>query len=251
VKTVLEYVKSALRSIGSDSVNSISDTPEAQDCANMLKDVYMDLMTTRDWPHLKEVYQLVASGDADKPTVMSLERPVQKIYYDTLYYDKQAAGATAPDWDRVKFLEFKDFLDRQMRLSSQSDESNVQAVSTGELTYFVYNDRAPEYYTSINDETLLFDAFDSAVDSTLQNSKSQVVVYKEPEFSVQDSHIPDIPRKNESYLLAEFKSVVAVEIAQEANPKQEQISREHRAWSSREKFRIGGGIKHAANFGRK
>jgi len=250
MKTVLEYVQSALRSIGSDSVNSISDTPEALDCAYMLKDVYMDLMTTRDWPHLKEVTQLVASGDSTKPTVMSLGVAVQKIYYHTMYYDKQASGDTAPDWKVVKFLEFDDFLDRQMRLSSQS-ESNVQAVTTGELTYYVHNDRAPEYYTSINDESILFDAFDNTVDSTLQNGKSQVVVHKEPSFEVQDSFVPDIPRKNESYLLAELKSVVAVEIAQEANPKQEQVSREHRAWSSREKFRVRGGIRHAANFGRK
>lgn len=246
--TVLDMVQSALRSIGSDTVNSIDDTQESYDAAFMLKEVYFNLIHERYWPHLRERVQPEASGDADKPTVMRIPVPVQQIHEDTLYYDKRQALSDAPDYQRVHYLYPDEFFARQMQLSN---DQNAQAVVQNDV-YYVYNDRAPEYFTSVDDEYLLFDAFDSDVDSTLQQSKCFVTVYKEPVFTLSDTFTPDLPSKNFPQLLAEFKSVVALELAQEANPKQEQIARRQRAWSSIEKYRSRqGGIRNATDFGRK
>lgn len=250
--TVLDMVQSALRSIGSDTVNSISDTPEAQDCAYILREVYFNMIGTRDWPHLRQVIRPTASGSGARPTVMLIEDEVQKIYTDTMYYDKREQLGDDPDIQLVDYLYPDQFLYRQASLSDNVSDSNIQAVTVDDLTYYIYNDRAPRYYTSINDERLLFDSFDNTVDSTLQSSKAMLTVYTAPSFDLVDTFIPDLPAKNFPELLAEFKSTVFIEIAQEANPKQEQTARRHRSWAGIEKHRARKeGFRHASHYGRK
>lgn len=252
--TLLDIVQAALRSIGSDQVNSISDTPEATDVAFMVRDVFFDIMHSRYWPHLRKVINPTASGDVTLPTVMTIEDNVQRIYEDTLYYNKIQSGETDPRFELVHYLTLEEFLRHTMQRSSSASETYVQEVSApSALKYYVYNDRAPMYFTSIDDETLLFDAFDSDVDSTLQSVKTQLAIYEEPTFTLLDSWEADLPNKIFPYFLSEVKSVVSLEIAQEANPKQEQVSREHRNWFAREKHRTTKGIKYAdrTHFGRK
>lgn len=252
--TLLDIVQSALRSIGSDQVNSISDTPEATDVAYMVRDVFFDIIHSRYWPHLTKVVNPTASGNTALPTVMTIQDNVQRIYEDTLYYNKITASETDPRFELVHYLTLEEFLRHTMQRSSSASETYVQEVSTSSsLKYYVYNDRAPMYFTSIDDETLLFDAFDSGVDSTLQSVKTQVAIYEEPTFTLLNSWEADLPNKIFPYFLSEVKSVVSLEIAQEANPKQEQVSRDHRDWFAREKHRTTKGIKYAdrTHFGRK
>jgi hypothetical protein len=253
--TLLEIVQAALRSIGSDNVNAIGDTPESADVAYMVRDVFYELLHGRYWPHLKKVIRPSASGDSSKPCEMQIEDNVQRIFEDTFYYDKRETVSANPDYQLVHWVSNEEFLRLVMPRSGSVSDSNLQSMSTTNgWNIYIYNDRAPKYYTSIDDEILLFDAFDSGVDTTLQQSKAQVMVYEEPTFSYTDGWTPDLPDKVFPLLLAEVKSVVALEIAQEANAKQEQISRRQDNWMAREKYRSRDNkIRYAdgAHYGRK
>ena len=250
--TVLEMTQAVLNSMGSDEVNSISDTPEATDVATTIRDVYFNIIHSKDWPHLRELIRPTSGGNPARPTHMTIEDNIQKLLNETMYYDYRDTVAGDPEWTLVKYLEIDDFLKHTMRRGDALSDTNVQSVTDPSgFVFYVYNDRAPKYFTSVDDETLIFDAFNSAVDSTLQTSKMQVVAYKEPVFTLSDSFVPDLPSKVFPYLLAEVKSVCSIEIAQVANAKQEQTSRAYKGWMALEKWRTRGGIRNLNNFGRK
>lgn len=249
---VLDIVQATLTSMGSDEVNTIDATPEAYDVAHIVRDCYFNIINSKDWPHLREVISPTPFADPARPTHMKIEDDIQKIINDTMYYDMRVEVTDDPDWARVQYLELDVFLQNTMSRGTNLSNGNVQTViDPSGFRFYVYNDRAPSYYTSADDETLIFDAYNKEVDVTLQNDKVQVMAYKEPVFTLTDTFVPDLPSKVFPYLLAEVKSVASLEIAQTANAKQEQTSRAYKGWMALEKWRTRGGIRNLNNFGRK
>lgn len=245
--TVLEMVQDILSDMNSDEVNSINDTVEAQQVAQIINTTYFEIISSRDWPHLKSLFQITATTTAT-PTHMKLPDNVQKIH--EVNYDKRIDTDTTAKFSPVIYLEPTDFLSVSMGRNDDSDA--VDSITDfGGGTILIVNDTAPRYYTSFDDEYIVFDSYDNKVDTILQTSKINVLGYREPTFTISDTFVPDLPSKNFSYLLAEAKSTSFLTLTQEANQKAEQQSRRQRVWSATEKFRINRGINFdKANYGR-
>lgn len=246
--TVLEMTQDILNDMVSDEVNSINDTLESLAIAQVLKTTYFDVIDQRDqWDHLGQLGRLNASGDADLPTHMTLADKVQKIKW--IKYNTGDSGEKDV-MSEIVYMEPKEFMD--WTADRDSTDSTIKKVQDPESSAYILirNDIWPTRYTTFDDETLIFDAWKLADDSTLTQAKSQWFGYKEPTFSILDDYTPDLPAKLFSYYLAEAKSVCFNSIKQAPNAKEEQRSRRARWQMSREKRRAeGGGIKYP-NYGR-
>lgn len=86
-KTLLEMVQSILTSMDSDTVNSIDDTDESMQVASFLRDSYYEIASGLDLPNTFGLFQLDASGDATKPTVMYLPAGWNSVQW--VKYNKQ------------------------------------------------------------------------------------------------------------------------------------------------------------------
>lgn len=224
--TVLEITQSALRNMGSDPIESIDDTEEATEVANIAKEVYEIMAVKQDWPHLRTVVNLTSPSDSSKPTHLQLDDTHQEIDPETIYYDKREDSGDDPLYERVRWCDPDQFLRLVLPRGRNLSDSNVEEV-TDPVKFYVYNDRAPTYCTSFDDETIIFDSYDSDVDTNfLDGSKSTVVAYKESTFTVSDGHTPDIPSKNFPQYLAEVKAATMAAIGQEIDRKQEVVARE-------------------------
>ena len=238
--TLLEVVQKILSSLNSDEVNSINDTTEALQVADIVETVYYEILSDRDWPHLRSTFKLDSSGDTAMPTHMRMPDTVQKL--TLIKYDIRQDVADPVEYRDLIRLDPEDFLDFIM--SRDASDTTVQTVTDfGGVDLLIRNDTSPTYWTSFDDEWLVFDSFDSNVDTTLQSSKTQCVGYIEPSWTRDDSFQIDLPGKNMQYLLAEAKSVAWTDINEQPNQKAEQQSRRQRIWSARTKWRENGGIK--------
>jgi len=245
--TVLDIVQDILNDLDSDDVNSINDTEEALQIAQIVKTTYEEIISDRQWPHLKTLVQLTASGTSDRPTHMSIGDAVQEVLW--IQYDKRKLGETKRKFSEITYQEPDEFLASLNGRSS--DESNIDIITDiSGIELLIKTDAAPLYYTSFDDENLVFDSYDSDVDTTLQTSKTQAYIYKEPTFTIEDTFIPDLPSKNFPYLLAESKSVAFNALRQAPNAKEEQRSRRQRTWSARDKWRTNGALQ-VPDYGRK
>jgi hypothetical protein len=203
--TLLEATQLILSSMGSDEVDSISDTIESADIALLLKSVFYDCATELGLPQQETLVELNASGSSTRPVLMTVPTNVQKIMW--LKYDKKSATDTRADFQQVNFLEFDDFL----RLTSTNIDDTVDAAemtftANGESHQIVYRtDNHPTWFTAVEDNTLLFDSIDLTVDTTLQKSKTMCWARTYPAWTHSDNFYPPLEPAQFSYFINKAK----------------------------------------------
>lgn len=244
---MLEIVQEILNDMDSDEVNSISDTLEASQAAEIVKSTYFAMLSNRNWPHTNKPIKMVASAQADRPTHMSLPEGVKELV--SLNYNKVKNGETRKRYGKVTYLDTDAFLRRQNQYNSDKDNIDIIMDETG-VELLIRNDKAPEYFTSFDDTVLVFDSYDSSVDSTLQNSKIQASAYIFPAWNHVDDFIPDLPAEAFSAFIEEAKAKCSFKLRQVVDQKAEMEARKQQTWLSRKARRIAGGIKYP-DYGRK
>lgn len=239
--TLLEIVQDILNDMDGDEVNSIDDTFESQQIAQIVKSTYFAMISNRNWPHTRQAIQISPSGDGSLPTHMNVQQEIKELCF--INYNKIKNGETRKVYEAVRWLEPDDFL-RTIN-SRNNDEPNIDVIAdpTG-VELLIRNDLAPTYFTSFDDSTLVFDSYDNTVDSTLQESKIQSQAYVVPSWSQVDDFIPDLPMEAFTALLEESKSRAMLKLKQVQDIKAEQEATRQQRWLSRKAWRVNGGIKY-------
>lgn len=224
--TVKEMALDILNDMDSDAVDSINDTSEALQVAQILKTTYYEIIDGVDyWPHLNTLVQLTGLADVTKPTFLLLPETLQHMRW--FKYNKRKSTDTKDKYAEVKYKSPDDFVTyTNNRVSSDSTVDVTSDFSSTSL--LLRNDHAPTYWTSFDDTYIVCDSYDSAVDSTLQTSKTQASGPRTPTFTISDTFTPDLPENVFSYYLSEAKSVCFNALKQSANPKEEQRSKRQR-----------------------
>lgn len=244
--TLLALVQDILNDTNSDPVNSINDTPEALQVAQIIKTTYNNLISNRNWPQEKRTFSLDNVSDTARPTYLQLPEDVKELI--GISYDQRRDVADKTQLLPINYLSPEEFLHRSNSLNE--GETYIDLVTDfGGAVFKIYNDRPPTWWTSFDDEYIIFDSYDSDIESTVQNSNSQAMGYIEKAFTLSDSFVPDLPTEAFASLLAEAKAQAFYVLRQEINPRAEQEARKQRTWLSRNAWTAKGGIK-TANFGR-
>lgn len=233
--TLLELTQAVLSSMDSDEINSINDSVESQQVVEVIKTVYDDIISRGDIQRNKTLFNLEASADVSKPILMTKPEAIERIEW--IKYDCQDSEDTTPVWNTLTYLPQIDFIE-YMHTYNQ-DEDNIETfthTSDGFTTTFVYRtDTAPKYYTTFNDNTVFFDAYDVGVDSTLQSSKTLCYGIKTSDFERSDTYVPELQPQQFALLLNEAKSLAWSELKQTEHGKAEQMAR--RNWRHLQKSR--------------
>jgi len=232
--TLLEMVQNILSDMNSDEVNSISDTTEALQVASVIRDTYYELASNRVWPTNKQLITLTALANTTRRTHVRIPDNVAEV--KDIRYNCKKSTDTGDKWKEITYLAPDDFLD--LCLARDISKDNVEySTDISGRTLYILNDAAPTYWTTFDDEYIIFDSYDSDVDSTIQQSKIIAQGDLTPEFRMEDNYVPDLPTKAFPFFLSEAKSVSFNTIKQAPNAKEEQRSRRQRIWLAREKWR--------------
>lgn len=229
-KTLLEIVKDLLSATDSQDVNSLSDTEEATQFARVVEETFYDIIAPRLIPEHNSLIKLTPLSDTDFPTHFVLEDNQAKI--SDVWYDVSSDGSY--EYKRIFYEEPLDFLARVDRRGSAYQ--NVEDKSAG-TNLRIYNDRQPSYFTSFDDKHFIFDAFDSSVENTLQQSKTRALGTTHPDFTISDDFTPDIDAVMFPYLVQEAKSRVFAMYKGSINPKVEQAARRQKVHVQNDKYR--------------
>ena len=227
--TLLEIVQDILNDADSDQVNSINDTVESLQVAQIVKTSYFEMIANRNWPHLRRTVRLVL--DTTRPTHLRLPEGTKELLLFN-YNKRKEDDLTRDRYQSVQYQEPEVFLDRSNRRNST--ESNVgTAEDFGGVNFHYRNDIPASYYTSFDDDYVVLDAYDGDIETTLHADQTQCVIYFDP-----------------VWVLEEAKSTAFVVLKQEANVKSEQKARRQQRWLSRKARKISGGVKYP-DYGRK
>lgn len=245
--SLLEMVQDIHNDLDLDFVNSIDDTVEAAQVAQIIKTTYFAMMSNRNWPHLRKLTSLTPSNNSARPTHMSVQDDVKELEF--VNYNCVKSGDNRLRYQPMKWLEPEAFLRKSNALNTNNANTSIVIDPTG-IELQILSNKNPEFYTSFDDKTIVFDSYDSDVDSTLQESKIQAMAYVMPTWSATDSFIPDLPEEAFISLLEEAKSKASLKLKQASDQKAEQESLRQRNWLSRKAWKVHGGIKYP-NYGRR
>lgn len=233
----------------SDEVNSIGDTVEAEQVVDIIEDVYYNLIENSIIPEHKELFTLTALGDTDHPNYFKI--PTNVLEFDWIKYDVRDSGVTQKEFKTIKYMSPEEFVNRSLSLNS--DNSDIDTVTDfGGVPLLIENDKDPSYYTSFDDEYIVFNSYNSAVDSTVQASKSMAYGTILPTFTRTDSFTPDLDANLFPLFISEAKSMCFTLLKQAAAPKVEQQARRQRTALQNNLHRNKIKNKHyGPNYGRK
>ena len=242
--TLLEMTQRILSATGGDEVNSIGDTVEASDVAAIIKETYERIITASNLRESRRLFNLDATSSST-PTLMTRPNSVDSIEF--LRYNKRLVTDTVDVWGDVLWMDPRDFL--LMIQNYDHTASNVASfthtLNGFDTTIYYQNDKAPDWWTSFDDNYVVFDSLDTGIDTNLQQSKTSCWGYINTTFSLTDSYIPPLDHDQFDLLLQEAKSVAFVELKQVSNSKADKAAREGWVRSQKERDDI------TVNYGRR
>lgn len=255
--TNLDYVQNILSSLGSDEVNSVSDTTESLQVLTVLKTAYFNMVGRLHLPEHGQLIQLDASTDETMPVLMYIPAEVTHLQW-LKYFNNTPVGTdddsgfqhdlnvditsdgnstvAPPGYNYINILPIREFID--MTNSFNPSNSNVLSFTftdsnngfPGNYTFYYKNNKSPQFCTIIGDYYVIFDGYDATTDTTLQSSKTMGYGEITPTWGDTDIFIPNIDDDQVPLLLNEAKSLAYFELKQSVHTKAEQEAK--RQWSS-------------------
>lgn len=210
--TLLEMAQTILSDMDSDEVNSISDTTESRQVAEIIRTTYYNIISRADLPEHKGMIELQGSLDPAQPTLMIRPDNVKRIDW-IKYFDEEE---DLDVYTYVTILPIEQYLDMTQAFTNTSDTSIGSLVLNG-TTYYYKNDQQPRFCTILNNSNVLFNAYNNTIDTTLQSSKTMCAGQIVPTFDLVDSFIPDMDIQQFPLLLNEAKSLAFLELKQISN----------------------------------
>lgn len=247
-----------LSSMSSDEVNSIGDTTESLQVANIIKQKFFDVINRVDLPNLDQLIQLDSGLGFESPVIMTVPEAIGEIKW-IKYFDSNAIGLNSPSgfihgintdinqtstggviippgYLNVQILPNIDFINRVNGFNpSAGNVASFQFTESDTKSYkfYYFTDRSPCYCTIIKNYWIVFDSYDNAVDNTLQSSKTMCFGRIIPVFKMQDDFIPDLAEDQFQLLFNEAKALAFYELKQQ--PHQLALAETKRGWSNVQK----------------
>lgn len=210
--TLLDVVNAFMDYTDGWRVSTIDDTTESQQVAGIAEKVYLDLRNdVFETTLTQEIIQLEALADSTKPNYLRLPDSVIHTMESKVMYNitNGASGNSTLKFQEIKYMRPQEFLDLVGQRSTLQTNTEIVTDFSG-YQMVIFNKKAPEFYTSFDDEYLIFDAYDSDVDSTLQSSKSAIVASIQGSFTQSDTYEIDFPE----WFQSTYQNAVIAEAAE-------------------------------------
>ncbi len=230
-RTVLDYTQNILSALGSDEVNSISDTTESLQVAECLKTSFFNVITRANLPDQKKPFQLDPSLSITEPVLMYIPEGIKFMEW-LKYYDAD------PESDYYKYVtilplqQFADYVNGY-NITDANVGTLTLTIDSEEYLFRYKDDVQPRYCTVLSNFYVIFDSYNAALDSTLQSTKTMSYGLASPEWRMEDDFIPQLNDQQVALLLNEAKSLAFFELKQMPHQKAEQEAK--RQWTALQK----------------
>jgi hypothetical protein len=230
--TLLEIVQNILSAMDSDEVNSIFDTTESLQVAEVVRETFYEQFNNIEIPELRTVIRLTSVSDpVDRPNYLKLPVNVKKIEWV-----KYRNARNNDNYETVKFLSPEDFFQRVLDMRSSGPNTRLVTDPSG-VSFYIQNNRTPQFYTSMDDEYLIFDAFDEEAEASMQAARSFSWGTLDQQFALEDTYIAPIDSNLFPLLLAEAKDTCFINFRQISNSKEQVKARRQRIRMQNDQYR--------------
>lgn len=245
-QTLGEITQEILSDMDGDEVNDISDTEESMQVARIVRGSYYEMVDLYDLPGKQHLFKLEATSSST-PTHMTL--PDRTTNLNQVEYDKRDDVLTEPTkYAIIDRVDPEVFLERSRMLDA--DDSDVDTVTDPSgVDLNIKNDEHPTYWTSFDNETIVFNSYKSTVDSNLQKSKTRCWGTKDVEVTLDHNATIELESSLFRELVNRARSACFIRLKQTRDPSSEAMARRLETRLQRTKWRQNG-KKDYPDFGR-
>jgi hypothetical protein len=250
---LLKMTQMILSSMDGDEITDVEETVESRQVVDIIEQTWLDVLTYLNLPEHSRPFELIGSGDPAKPTLLTLPSGVRKVEW--IKYDV-SEGNTERKTTKLTPRLVGEFFDA-MNTRDTADTTTYQFnYVVGSDTFDVRgrNDKEPTSYTVLQDQKVLFDNYNLAIENTIVGNKTECFGLVIPDLQRVNTWLPPVDQQNFSYFFNEAKSQCFVELKQVANSKADGRARRALVEMQRTK-QIGPDtrpeVQKAANFGRR
>jgi len=247
-RSLLDYVQDIMSDMGSDLVNDIGDSLEAQRVASILRRTFFDLMAEQDLPTAEELFALVPFSDPTRPTHMRIENDVRKVHW--IRYDNRAdASDTQIRYIDIDYME-PDVFFRHIWGKNSTDADILVVEDPTNIKLAIQTNANPRFWTSFDGETIVFDAIDQTISTTLEASKVVAHGTVTKGWSHTNNAVPDLPEAMTPMFLAIAEERAFEWVKQQGNRVVLDNARRYRISGRADKHRLTSGFADYPDFGR-
>jgi hypothetical protein len=247
--TLLEVVQQYLDATSGFYVDSIFDNDESQQVANVAERIYFEMV--QEFPNLLFVQKdvtLDAVSDVTKPNFLLIPEAVQNIKDSELYYNISETGDL--QYKPLKYCSPLEFMSITAQYSSK--DTSVDVITGFDNQKLpVINDEWPSYFTSFDGKYIVTNAYNNEYDTTMQASKTRVLVTQIPVFLQQDAFLIPIPQHLSTTYLAMVLSECFNLIYQQPNAMLNQKARKLRIRMQQTSQVLGSGGRAKPSYGKR
>lgn len=224
MKTLLELTQNILSSLDSDEVSSIYDTVESLQVATIILDTLDAEFSNLEFPSFGRIVQLQSVSDVDRPNYLRYGSDVSQI--DTVRYrDNRAADR----YREVRYLTPADFFGR-INLITTTGANQREIVDPSGIKYVISTNAAPTFYTSVDNDYLIFNSYDVNFETTMEAENSFALASSSlAEGELIDNYTPPIPATMVPLLREASRATAFLTLKQIPNVKSEQLVRRLRS----------------------
>ncbi len=230
--TLLSMVQNISSAMDLDEVNSITDTTESLQIAEIIKETLYEQFNNIFIAEHQGLFALESVSALASPNYLRVPEQVSKIiwlrYKDYRSYDQQR---------EIPYVAPEEFLQTQFQYSSEYTNVAETTDPISGVLYFIRTDSPPTCFTMFDDQHIAFDSVDVDYEATLVGSNAVGYGTKTITFEMEDDFVPPIDGSLFPLLLAEAKSVCFVNLKQIASSKEEQRARRQRIRMQNDQFK--------------
>lgn len=229
--TLLEMVQNIASALETDEINSITDTTESLQIAEVVKETFYEQFNNIYVPELQGLFTFESVSSIVSPNYLKVPDNISKVQW-VRYKDFRSD-------DRMTLIPYvhpDDFLDTQLQYNSLTTEATLTTDPVSGVQYYVRNNTPPSMFTMFDDKYVVFDQFDLDYETTMEGSNSIGYGTKVFEFLMEDDYVPPLDGNLFPLLLAESKAVCFINLKQVASAKEEQRARRQRIRMQNDQF---------------
>lgn len=243
-RTLLEMTQDILVSINGDEITDIADTTESAQVAAIIRQCFYDIASNWELPEHFTLFELTETSSST-PTVMT--KPTDVVSISWIKYNNKLSTETASDYQEVRFLPNKDFFDMILGMDSE-DVDNISrftyTVGSDSFEFPYVDDQFPQWYTTFDDSTIVFDSFNSEEETFLRKPKTMCWGLKESSWTHSSSAVPNLDHRLSNLLFQTARAQAWLDLNQTENPDAERKVRRNLITLTKKKHDI-----NAANRG--
>lgn len=248
-RNILQLVQQLGEGIGSDEIDSLDETIEASEIATILAQTVTEVISRKRWEFIKDRVRQLDERLGGSTQLNTLVIPSDVTRINCLRY-RDTNNDTITSFIDLTYMQPCEFM--EFVQSRNSADANITAIANADgVLINVLTDNAPTRWTSFDEETITFDAYDATVGTGNLITDSVIIADIVPVIDYTDATATlKVPERMETLIFNEALSTCNYRLRQTADPRADRLARRQHI-SLRENEHITNKDTQESNYGRR